>query len=373
MPTYNIAYYCRASKIDRNGVAPVEASICINGDRKFINLPFKCDPAEFNRKRRPKYIQDYLDTQRVRMATAVTEMATEGIPLTASSFKDYIKTGGVKSYRIEDLFNDYFRLLKKKVGVSITQTVYDKYERVRELFSDFVDFNRECASITPALIEEFYAELQSKYQDSTSCGMMTKLKSVIRYGIDNGKIRVNPFQHIKVKKGVKEVETITLSQLNTIREHKFVPRVQKVADLFIFACGSGLAYCDCINLKPEDFVERDGKICVFKERQKTGVKFYSVLLPWAEDIVKKYNYDLSPLNISNQKLNQYLKEIEDCCEIDKTLTFHKGRHFYAMYLLNKQVPITTVQKALGHGNLSTTTHYAKALETTVIDDIAKIF
>lgn len=373
MPTYNIAYYCRASKIDRNGVAPVEASICINGDRKFINLPFKCDPAEFNRKRRPKYIQDYLDTQRVRMATAVTEMATEGIPLTASSFKDYIKTGGVKSYRIEDLFNDYFRLLKKKVGVSITQTVYDKYERVRELFSDFVDFNRECASITPALIEEFYAELQSKYQDSTSCGMMTKLKSVIRYGIDNGKIRVNPFQHIKVKKGVKEVETITLSQLNTIRQHKFVPRVQKVADLFIFACGSGLAYCDCINLKPEDFVERDGKICVFKERQKTGVKFYSVLLPWAEEIVKKYNYDFSSLSISNQKVNQYLKEIEDCCEIDKTLTFHKGRHFYALYTLNNGIPVTTVQKMLGHKNINQTMHYTRALETTVLEDFKKSF
>lgn len=368
--TYNISFYCRRSKADRQGQSPVEISLIINGQRKFINCPLKCSPDEFNKRRKPKHIQDYIDTQRVRVATIVSEMATNGIPLTTEALREYIRSGGVKSYTIETLFNDYFSLLKKRVGTTITLTVYNKYSRVRDLFFTYIDKEKEVSAITPALIQEFYADLKGKYQDSTSGGMMTKLKAVIRYGMDNNKITINPFQSVKITKGTKEITTITHSQLQTIINHSFVNRVQKVADLFVFACGSGLAYTDCMHLTPEDFVERDGKLCIFKERQKTGVKFYSVLLPWAVEIARKYDYQLP--NISNQKINSYIKEVQDICDIDVHLTFHKARHFYAMYLLNKKVPVTTVQKAIGHANLSMTQHYCKALESTIIDDISSI-
>lgn len=350
----------------------MELGITINGTRKFINLPFKCSPVDFARKRKPKYIQDYIDAQRVRVATIVTDMATKGIPLTAEGLRGFLRTGGVMSYTIGDLFSDYDRLLRKKVDVSITDKVYGKYQRVMRLFAEKVDFTKECDTITPAVIQEFYADLKAKYEDSTSCGMMTKLKTIIKYGIDNGKISINPFQGTKISKGVKEIETITLSQLQAIHTHQFVPRVQKVADMFVFAAGSGLSFADCIELEPKDFTVREGKICVFKQRCKTGVKFYSVLLPWAVDIYQKYGGDFSKLKMSNQKTNQFLKEVQAACGIDMNLHFHLARHFYAMYLLNKKVPITSVQKAIGHSQLSMTSHYAKALESTVIDDIGNI-
>ena len=370
--TTSFSFYCRESKKDRKGEAPVELGISINGTRKFINLPFKCSPSDFNKKRRPKHIQDYLDAQRLNVATIVTEMASQGIPLTADGLRNYLRLGGVMSYTINDLFNDYFRLLDKKVGVSITDVVYGKYKWVRRLFSEHIDFGLEVTAITPSTIQEFYAELKSKYQDSTSCGMMTKLKTIIKYGIDNGKIKVNPFQGTKINKGVKEIRTISYSQLQAIMSHQYVPRVQKVADMFIFACGSGLSFADCVALKPQDFTIKDGKWCIFKNREKTGVKFYSVLMPWAVEIMQKYGGDFSRLKMSNQKTNMYLKEIQDVCGIDINLHFHLARHFYAMYLLNKKVPVTTVQKAIGHSQLSMTMHYAKALESTVLDDIGSI-
>ena len=370
--TNTYSFYCRESKKDRKGLAPIECGITINGTRKFINLPFKCSPSEFNRKRKPKYIEDYLDAQRINLAKITTEMATNGIPLTADGLRTYLRLGGVMSYTINDLFNAYFSLLNKKVGVSITDVVYGKYKWVRRLFSEHIDFGLEVTAITPAVIQEFYAKLRAKYQDSTSCGMMTKLKTIIKYGIDNGKIKVNPFQSIKISKGVKEIQTITLSQLQAIRNHQFVPRVQKVVDMFVFACGSGLSFADCIALEPKDFTIKDGRYCVFKNRAKTGVKFYSVLMPWAVDIFQKYGGDFSSLKISNQKVNQYLKEVQDVCGIDINLHFHLARHFYAMYLLNKKVPVTTVQKAIGHSTLAMTMHYAKALESTVIEDIGAI-
>ena len=370
--TFNTNFYCRSSKTDKNGLAPIELSININQKRCFINLPFKARPDEFNRKRRPKELQDYVDSMRTNINSIVSEMVVQNIPLTAERLREYVRLGGVMSYTIKNLFDDYFKLLSKKVGVSITDKVYDKYLLVRKRFEGFIDFGGECNTITPAVIQEFYTELKSKYQDSTSCGMMTKLKTIIKYGIDNGKIKINPFQGTKINKGVKEIKTISLSQLQAIINHQFVPRVQKVADMFIFSCGSGLSFADCMALKPQDFTVRDGKWCIFKKRCKTGVSFYSVLLPWAVDIYNKYAGDFSGLKISNQKMNAYLKEVQGIVDIDIPLHYHLARHFYAMYLLNRKVPVTTVQRAIGHSNINMTMHYAKALESTVIDDIAKI-
>ena len=74
--------------------------------------------------------------------------------------------------------------------------------------------------------------------------------------------------------------------------------------------------------------------------------------------------------LSNQKMNQYLKEIADACQIDKCLTFHIARHTFATTItLSNGVPIETVSKMLGHRNLKTTQHYAKVLDRKVSQDM----
>ena len=69
---------------------------------------------------------------------------------------------------------------------------------------------------------------------------------------------------------------------------------------------------------------------------------------------------------SNQKMNEYLKEIADLCGIEKKLTSHIARHTFAttVTLLNG-VPIESVSKLLGHTNIRTTQHYAKILDIKV--------
>src|SRR5690606_23852192 len=75
-------------------------------------------------------------------------------------------------------------------------------------------------------------------------------------------------------------------------------------------------------------------------------------------------------NMSNQKLNTYLKEIADLCQIGKNLTFHLARHTFATTVtLTNGVPIETVSKLLGHSRISTTQIYAKVVERKVSDDM----
>ncbi len=77
--------------------------------------------------------------------------------------------------------------------------------------------------------------------------------------------------------------------------------------------------------------------------------------------------------LSNQKMNSYLKEIADLCEITKELTFHISRHTFATSVtLANSVPIETVSKMLGHTDIKTTQHYAKLLDNRVAVDMDRL-
>ena len=110
------------------------------------------------------------------------------------------------------------------------------------------------------------------------------------------------------------------------------------------------------------------------KRQKTKVESNILLLDVPKMILEKYkgkstNNQLLPI-LSNQKMNAYLKEIGDVCEIEKELTFHLARHTFATTItLAKGVPIETVSKMLGHTNIRTTQIYARITDSKISNDM----
>lgn len=112
-------------------------------------------------------------------------------------------------------------------------------------------------------------------------------------------------------------------------------------------------------------------------RKKTNQPVRVPLLPNALEIINRYkdapkavNEGTLFPNLSNQKLNSYLKEIADFCGIDKKLTFHVARHTFATTVtLTNGVPIETVSKMLGHASIRTTQIYSKVVEKKVSEDM----
>ena len=45
--TFALAFYCRKSRMDKKGLAPVELAVGMNTSRSFINLPVKMAPDIF--------------------------------------------------------------------------------------------------------------------------------------------------------------------------------------------------------------------------------------------------------------------------------------------------------------------------------------
>lgn len=113
---------------------------------------------------------------------------------------------------------------------------------------------------------------------------------------------------------------------------------------------------------------------------KTNTLLRIPLLEEAERILEKYkkhprvsNSDILLPVYSNQKTNQYLREITKAVKINKQLSFHAARHTFATTVtLANGVPIETVSKLLGHTKLSTTQIYARVIDSKISNDMDKL-
>lgn len=374
--TFNIGFVCRPSKAQKSGLAPVEMTIVINGARTYLSLPRKEAPATFKKlstSKKNNELKEYLQGVYNKVSQKQTEMMLKGIPLTAQALKDFVQFGCSDSYTVGQLFDDYFAILKKRVGNNLSQNVYRKYEVARDIFYKYssMDKNKQVAEITNAVIMDFRAALSKDYQSTSAAGILTKIKTICKFAYDNDRLRQDPFAGIKISKKAKDVEFLTEEEVKKIQNRHFdCDRLEKVRDLFLFQCFTGLAYADMAKLTKEDFMANQmGQTYIKKERCKTKVTFIAVLLPEALKVAEKYDYELPVL--SNQKYNAYLKEIKDICGISKPLHTHIGRHTAATYLLNKGLSLETVAKILGHSSTSITKHYAKLLDNTVFSEIKK--
>lgn len=356
--TSSFSFYCRSSKKDRNGYAPLEVSISICGTRKFLNLPMKFRPQDFNKKKPSSEILEALDLWRVKINGYMLDMMKQGMVVTASTLREIIQSGGVRAYTAQRLFNDYLLLLKKRVNVNLSPSVYRKYELVAEKALKFIGNDTDVSAITPAVIKNIEVSWRANYDPATMVGLITKLKTFIRYGMDNGKILTNPFQGIKIARPNKPILALKESEVEYLLTLNLDSRLQRTLDTFLVQCATGMAYADLLSFKFEDMKCFEGHYYISKKRAKTGKVFTALVLPFGVDIIKHYRG--VPRVPSNQVYNRFLKEI------NPTYTSHLGRRTFASILANKNAPMSVVAAALGDDVQTAVRYYAKVLDSTVI-------
>lgn len=371
---WQFSFICRGSKADRNGLSPIELSIIINSKRTYVALPVKCYADSFKKKmtsKRNNEVLEYTSNVRMQLNRYANEMMAKGIAITASSIKEYFVNGGVKTYTLSNLREEFLSHYQKKVDVgAATQKVHRKYELAFDKFYNYIGKDIEVSAVTCGDIDGFMLDLMQSMERTTVSHICVKLKTFFIYAINNGKISVNPFNQVSIDRTQKEVVKLEKNELEIIKRKPFVGRLDKVKDLFLFQCYTGLAYCDMADLKASDIETNGDMYFVRKARQKTKITFFTVINDDAMAILRKYNFQLPVL--SNQKYNSYLKEIGDICNIGKTLHSHIARHTCATQLLNDGMPIEVVAKVLGHSNTRQTQHYAKLLDDTVLNAFKKL-
>ena len=368
---WNISFCCRVAKITKEGLAPIEMVITVDGQRSFKRLSMKVSPEEFKRSiscKRDNYIKQYCDSERVKVYEIFRKLEMLGMPITPTIVKEALDNKGITtSYRLSNLQEDFTAIVSRRVGVDLCLNVYKKYERMMKYVVQFLG-NKECRLITNSDMKRIVADMKAKYQNSTFANLWVIVKSFITYGINNNKIpNNNLFATIKVVKKPKKVEYLTMEELDRIRKATYsTPSLQRIADFAILEASLGLAYCDLVSIKREDIKEHNGIRYIQKQRAKTGVEYITVVGDEALEILERYNYDIS---ITNQSYNRFLKIVAQQAGVEKPLHSHLLRHTFAHHQLNeKHLNIATVSKMLGHTNLKQTMHYCQKHTNTILEE-----
>ena len=206
---------------------------------------------------------------------------------------------------------------------------------------------------------------------------MERLMKIINLAVRMEWLEKDPFRNYKLRFVRSEQNYLSERELDLIEETTFhTEGIERVKDVFLFSCYTGLSYIDIKELHSNQIlIGIDGNHWIHTKRAKTNEPVKIPLLPRANEILDRYapqkevTGKLLPV-YSNQKTNQYLKEIAATCGIHKNITFHVARHTFATTItLSNGVPIETVSKLLGHTKLSTTQIYARVLQQKVGEDM----
>lgn len=145
----------------------------------------------------------------------------------------------------------------------------------------------------------------------------------------------DPFGNFRFRFERVDRNYLSQEELDTLYNKVFASsRLSQVRDIFLFSCYTGQSYVDIFDLT-EDKIKKafDGHLWIMNKRHKTNVNSNVRLLDIPLQILAKYkgkqkNGKVLPV-ISNQKMNDYLKEIGDICGLDMKITFHIARHTFA--------------------------------------------
>lgn len=372
--TFAIRYYCRESKKNKQGVSPIEMSIIINGERVFITLPRKMKPKEFEKdlsSRGYNETKHFLSLFETRANNSVTQLVTKNLPVTAQRVKDYMLGNVCDHYGLKKVILSHLALLSERTKREITLECYKRYETTYDTLLKYLG-DKDINEITTGDMLSYRAHILNTKQTSTAHGYLTRAKSLFKHCIDNGWLQTNPMNGIKNPKGEKRKEIPTMEEYQRIvNKHFEIERLERVREMFVLAASTGLAYCDLMLLSPNDIKkDKEGNTYIEKCRKKTDVTFTSVVFPEGVAILDKYKNDITPLKKSNQRLNGYLVEVQDLCNIKCRITMHIGRHFYCSRLIQNGVSPAIVQKALGHSKVNTTLSFYTHITTeSVIKNI----
>ena len=229
------------------------------------------------------------------------------------------------------------------------------------------------SDITTANIMYYDDFLHKKYAKQTTVhGYHKRLKRYINESIKYELIKENPYNKLKFDRGKSEgIKYLTIEQINQIRSLEIASEsIDKVRDLFIFQCFTGLSYADLFKFDFSTVIERKNKFFIRDVRVKTQEEYFLMLLKPAMEILRKYDFKLPA--ISNYQYNLRLKIVQELAKIKLSLHSHMARHSFAVMALNMGVSIENLAKMMGHTDIKTTQIYAKVLNKSVQEEFEKM-
>ena len=214
-----------------------------------------------------------------------------------------------------------------------TDSTFDKFAAVKNHLTNF----RE------GLTFEFFDERglndyvgylrDVKEMRNTTIGkQLSFLKWFLRWAFKKGVHQNNAYDSYKpkLKSTQKKIIFLTWNELNRLREFKIPSNKQaleRVRDVFLFQCFTGLRYSDVFNLRRSDIKGDHIEVTTVKTSDSLIIELNNhskAILDKYKDVA--FEDDKVLPVITNQKMNDYLKELAELAGIDEPIrqTYYKG-------------------------------------------------
>lgn len=219
-----------------------------------------------------------------------------------------------------------------------------------------------------------YLMNHKEIHNNTASGYFEVFREGLKKAFKEGILKESPARNVKgIKKTDVKREYLTEGEIQSLASTECDNEKMKRA--FLFACLTGLRWCDIYKLKWNEIeINNDKYKLVFRQQKTKGLEYFPLSKQAIELLGEPKNTD--------EKVFQGLKYTTDGyyrlqlwgqkAGIKKPLTFHMARHSFATQLITQGVDLYTVQKLLGHRFLRTTQIYAKIIDEKLNEAVNKI-
>lgn len=282
-------------------------------------------------------------------------------------------------------------LKKKRKRSGSYAPLYDTLINHINEFSDVYDCNIYTNSVTEDFLEDFIIYLQNRnLRKNTIKGYIEKIQTLVRKAGQYGYAVDNTYDQINLREEDSYAVYLSMNEITRIYYYQFKKQDkrkarEKIRDLFVLGCLTGLRYSDYSTLTNDNFANR----YIVKRTKKTNVTVKIPMHDYVKEIIDKYDGRI-PGKYNIQYFNAYLKVI--CKEIGLTdkitysftcggklktvtkekwqlISSHTARRSAAtnMYLTGRMKPLE-IMRIIGHKSESCFFRYIRVTE----DDTARM-
>ena len=390
-----VLLYLKKSSLDKSGKAPIMGRITIGRSIAQFSCKLSCNPDLWNpresrmdgKSREAVEVNGRLENLLLSIQSVYQSLLARGCPFDATDVKELFQ-GSVQT---RCMFIERLDMLIKEkeshIGIDLRKEAMASYHSTRIHLQEFIQAKYKVSDLAfSQLTENFIHEFQQYFlgecgfQENSFYNVATHLKTVCRLAYREGLADILLFDKAKISKGNKKLPKAldrgAFEKLKTLHFEDLEEEMETARDIFLFACYTGAAYCDLMELDKSHLVRDDeGSLWLKFNRQKTGVPCRVKLLPEAIWLMEKLHSDeretLLPF-MGYATYQSYLKALRLRAGISFPFTTHTARHTFAtLVTLEQGVPIETVSKMLGHSNVSMTERYAKVTPQKLFEEFER--
>ena len=287
------------------------------------------------------------------------------------------------------IMEEYLYYIKDEKG--LTASTLEAYTRDMEQFIQYLDNNNisDLTKVNKTIIITYLLYLQKTGKASSTISRnLASIRCFYQYLLNNDLIKEDPTLNLRSPKPEKKIPSIlTKEEVNHLLSQPNTDNFKGVRDkaMLELLYATGIRVSEIVALDLDNLDLNLGYLCLKNsEDNERVVPLGSVALKYLLDYINNYRQQVLKdenqkavfLNFSGGRLTRqgfwkiirkYAKE----SKIDKNITPHTLRHSFAVHLLQNGADIKTVQKMLGHSDISTTQMYYFATDNEELMDVYK--